>query len=138
MSTLCFFFLMIPRPPRSTQGRTLFPYTTLFRSLDCTGWGSWSQIIAGIDWVTQNRVLPAVANMSLDGIASSSVNQAVQNSINAGVTYAVAAGNDAADACNHSPASAPQALTVGAVSNSDNYQGFSNYGPCVDLFAPGQ
>ena len=108
------------------------------RVLDCTGWGSWSQIIAGIDWVTQNRVLPAVANMSLDGIASSSVNQAVQTSINAGVTYAVAAGNDAADACNHSPASAPQALTVGAVSNSDNYQGFSNYGPCVDLFAPGQ
>jgi subtilisin family serine protease len=108
------------------------------RVLDCTGWGTWSQIIAGIDWVTQNRLLPAVANMSIEGTASSAVNQAVQNSINAGVVYAVAAGNDAGDACNYSPASTPQALTVGAISNSDNYQGFSNYGSCLDLFAPGQ
>ncbi len=108
------------------------------RVLDCTGWGSWSQIIAGIDWVTQNRILPAVANMSLGGTASSAVNQAVQSSIDAGVTYAVAAGNNGADACNYSPSSEPEALTVAAVSNSDNYQSFSNYGPCVDLFAPGQ
>ena len=116
------------------KGVTLFAV----RVLDCSGWGTWSQIIAGIDWVTQNRQLPAVANMSLGGTASSAVNQAVQNSIAAGVVYAVAAGNNGADACNYSPASAPAALTVGAVSNSDNYQSFSNYGPCLDLFAPGQ
>jgi subtilisin family serine protease len=108
------------------------------RVLDCTGYGSWSGIIAGIDWVTQHRVLPAVANMSLGGAKSSTVNSAVQSSIKAGVVYAVAAGNNGADACNYSPASTPEALTAGAISNSDNYQSFSNYGPCVDLFAPGQ
>jgi subtilisin family serine protease len=107
------------------------------RVLDCTGWGTWSEIIAGIDWVTKNRVLPAVANMSLGGAASSAVNDAVQSSINAGVTYAVAAGNQAADACNYSPASAPQALTVGASDQNDARPSFSNFGTCLDLFAPG-
>jgi subtilisin family serine protease len=116
------------------KGATLYSV----RVLDCTGWGTWSQIIAGIDWVTQNRVLPAVANMSLEGTASSSVNQAVQASINAGVIFTVAAGNDAADACSYSPASASQALTAGASGYSDGVQGYSNYGSCVDLFAPGQ
>jgi aqualysin 1 len=115
------------------KGATLYSV----RVLDCTNWGTWSQIIAGIDWVTQNRVLPAVANMSIEGTASSAVNQAVQSSINAGVTYAVAAGNKSSDACTYSPASAPQALTVGATGSTDAMTVFSNFGTCVDLFAPG-
>jgi subtilisin family serine protease len=107
------------------------------RVLDCSGRGSWSRVIAGIDWVTANRVLPAVANMSLGGSASSSVNLAVQNSTNAGVTYAVAAGNDGTDACRYSPASTPEAITVGATQSNDKMPSFSNYGSCVDIFAPG-
>lgn len=107
------------------------------RVLDCTGFGTWSQVIAGVDWVTQNRVLPAVANMSMSGGASSAENLALQNSVAAGVTYAVAAGNDGNDACNHSPASSPEALTAGATGSSDAKPSWSNYGTCVDLFAPG-
>jgi subtilisin family serine protease len=109
------------------------------RVLDCAGTGTVSGLIAGIDWVTQNRRLPAVANVSLTAAKSSTVNAAIQASIDAGVVYAVAAGNNAgADACNYSPASAPAVLTVGASGNTDGVQGFSNVGPCVDLFAPGQ
>jgi len=107
------------------------------RVLDCSGTGSNSGIIAGIDWITTHRVLPAVANMSMSGSKSSSVNTAIQNSIKAGVAYVVAAGNSSADACNYSPASTPEVLTVGATSNSDGMAGFSNFGSCVDLFAPG-
>jgi subtilisin family serine protease len=107
------------------------------RVLDCSGKGSWSQVIAGIDWVTQNRVLPAVANMSLGGSLSGSVNTAIQNSTRAGVSYAVAAGNDNTDACKYSPSSAPEAITVGATTSSDSRANFSNYGSCVDVFAPG-
>jgi subtilisin family serine protease len=107
------------------------------RVLDCMGNGSYSGLIAALDWITQNRVLPAVANMSLGGTASSAVNLAVQNSIAAGVTYVVAAGNSAEDACLSSPASTPAALTAGATSNNDVKASFSNYGTCVDLFAPG-
>jgi subtilisin family serine protease len=107
------------------------------RVLDCGGYGSYSGVIAGVDWITQNRVLPSVANMSLGGGASSALNLAVQNSTAAGVTYVVAAGNNAADACNYSPASVPQALTVGATSSSDAKASFSNFGICLDLFAPG-
>lgn len=108
------------------------------RVLDCSGYGTYSGVIAGVDWVTKNRVLPAVANMSLGGAASSSLNQAVQNSIKAGVTYAVAAGNSSADACNESPASTREAITVGASNRADARAIFSNYGTCLDLFAPGQ
>jgi subtilisin family serine protease len=107
------------------------------RVLDCTGYGSYSGIISGVDWVTQHRILPAVANMSLEGALSSTLNAAVQNSIKAGVVFAVAAGNDASSACSYSPASTPEALTVGASTNSDNMPGYSNFGSCVDLFAPG-
>jgi subtilisin family serine protease len=107
------------------------------RVLDCSGSGSYSGVIAGIDWVAQNRVLPAVANMSLGGSLSSTFNAAVQNSIKAGVTYAVAAGNSSADACSYSPASTPDALTVGASTASDARASYSNTGICVDLFAPG-
>jgi aqualysin 1 len=112
------------------------------RVLDCTAYGSYSGIIAGIDWVTQHRVLPAVANMSLAGSNSSTVNTAVENSIAAGVVYAVAAANYTADACNYSPASAPDALTIAASTRDitkafDIQASYSDYGRCVDLFAPG-
>ena len=112
------------------------------RVLDCTGNGSYSAIIAGIDWVTKNRVLPAVANMSLAGSKSSTLNSAVESSIAAGVVYAVAAANYSADACNYSPASATNAITVAAstrdiTSTYDTQASYSDYGSCVDLFAPG-
>jgi subtilisin family serine protease len=107
------------------------------RVFGCTGVGATSGVIAGVDWVTRNRSLPAVATMSLSGSKSESLNLAVQNSIKAGVVYAVAAGNGAADACGDSPASTPEAITVGASSNSDGISGYSNFGPCVDVFAPG-
>lgn len=107
------------------------------RVLDCSGSGSNSGVIAGVDWVTQNHVKPAVANMSLGGGASSALDTAVNNSISAGVTYAVAAGNSNANACNYSPARAANALTVGSTTSSDARSSFSNYGSCLDLFAPG-
>jgi aqualysin 1 len=107
------------------------------RVIDCAGSGTTSTVIAGVDWVTQNRVLPAVANMSLGSTFSSTMNTAVQNSINAGVVYAVAAGNSSADACNYSPQSLPAAITVGATWNGDGMSSYSNIGKCVDLFAPG-
>jgi subtilisin family serine protease len=107
------------------------------RVLDCNGSGSYSAIIDGIDWVTKNAVKPAVANMSLGGSVSSALNAAVARSIAAGVTYAVAAGNDNTNACNQSPAAVPDALTVAATDKSDRRASFSNYGKCVDIFAPG-
>jgi subtilisin family serine protease len=76
--------------------------------------------------------------MSLGGGKNSTVNSAIQNSIKVGVVYAVAAGNNAADACNYSPSSTPEALTVGSTWGADGVSGFSNFGPCVDLFAPGE
>ena len=84
------------------------------RVLDCAGSGTNSGVISGVDWVTANRVLPAVANMSLGGGASSALDTAVNNSINAGVTYGIAAGNSNANACNSSPARVAAALTVGS------------------------
>src|SRR6185503_8668992 len=108
------------------------------RVLDCSGNGTDSTVIAGVDWVTANRILPAVANMSLGGGASSALDTSVQNSINAGVTYAVAAGNDyGANACNGSPSRVTAALTVGSSTSTDARSDFSNIGTCVDLFAPG-
>ena len=109
------------------------------RVLDCAGSGSTSGVIAGIDWVTANHGAgqPAVANMSLGGGASSALDTAVQNSISDGVSYAVAAGNENADACLSSPARAANALTVASTTSSDARSSFSNWGTCVDLFAPG-
>jgi len=107
------------------------------RVLDCSGAGTYSGIIAGIDWVTAHRLLPAVANMSLHTPASASVNTAVANSIASGVVYVVAAGNQGGDACSYSPASAPAALTVGATTWSDTQSSYSNSGSCLDLYAPG-
>ncbi|HZM49744.1 MAG TPA: S8 family peptidase [Vicinamibacteria bacterium] len=107
------------------------------RVLDCTGSGSTSGVIAGVNWVTQNRVLPAVANMSLGGGVSSALDTAVANSIASGVTYAIAAGNSNANACNSSPARVATALTVGSTTTTDARSSFSNFGTCVDVFAPG-
>ncbi len=107
------------------------------RVLDCNGSGTVSGVVAGIDWVTTNHVTPAVANMSLGGGAATSLDDAVARSAAAGVTYAVAAGNSGDYACNYSPARAPDALTVGATMNTDARASFSNFGTCVDLFAPG-
>jgi len=107
------------------------------RVLNCQGSGTTSGVIAGIDWVTANRVLPAAANMSLGGGFSSALNLAVANSVKAKVTFAVAAGNSTADACNSSPSSEPTAITVGATDNTDTFASFSNFGSCVDINAPG-
>ena len=107
------------------------------RVLDCSGSGTTSGVISGVNWVTANRTLPAVANMSLGGGASSALDTAVTNSINSGITYAIAAGNSNANACTTSPARVASALTVGATSTNDTRASFSNYGTCLDLFAPG-
>lgn len=107
------------------------------RVLNCQGSGTTSGVIAGVNWVAANRVLPAVANMSLGGGASSALDTAVNNAINAGVTFAVAAGNENQNACNVSPARTPAAITVGATTSTDARASYSNFGTCVDIFAPG-
>ena len=109
------------------------------RVLDCNGSGSTSGVIAGIDWVRGNHASgqPAVANMSLGGGASTALDNAVVNCINDGVTFAIAAGNSNANACNSSPARVAAAITVGSTTSSDARSSFSNYGSCLDIFAPG-
>jgi subtilisin family serine protease len=112
------------------------------RVLNCQGSGTTAQVVAGIDWVTANRVLPAVANMSLGGGGDAALDNAVKNSIGAGVTYAIAAGNGflglfALDACTQSPARVPEAVTVSAVDSNDRKPSWANRGTCVDVFAPG-
>jgi subtilisin family serine protease len=99
-------------------------------------------VIAGIEYVTANHTAKSVANMSLGGGASASLDAAVNASIAAGVTYAVAAGNGniagkAQDACRYSPARVAAAITVGATNNTDTKTSWSNYGSCLDIFAPG-
>ena len=118
------------------------------RVLDCDGKGSDATVLAGVDWVTQHHApgTPAVANISIGGVpgqgTSPALDAAVRSSIASGVTYAVAAGNhdpgEDANACDGSPADVPDALTVGASTITDTPASFSNTGPCVDLFAPGQ
>lgn len=107
------------------------------RVLNCQGSGSNSGVIAGVDWVTSNHASPAVANMSLGGGASSALDTAVSNSIASGVTYGVAAGNDNLNACNYSPARVANAITVGSTTSTDARSSFSNFGTCLDIFAPG-
>ncbi|MEU8334054.1 S8 family serine peptidase [Micromonospora tulbaghiae] len=108
------------------------------RVLNCDGEGDSEQVIAGIEWVTTNATGPSVANMSLGvGRVDQAVNDAVARSIASGITYTVAAGNIMANACESSPASVPAAITVGATDRVDMRAWFSNYGRCLDLFAPG-
>lgn len=106
--------------------------------LNCLGSGTTAGVIQGVDWVTENAVKPAVANMSLGGGVSDALDAAIAASIDSGVTYAVAAGNETADACGVSPARTPEAITVAASTETDARADFSNYGECVDLFAPGE
>jgi subtilisin family serine protease len=108
------------------------------RVLNCAGSGTTSQIVAGVDWVTQNSIKPAVANMSLGGGVNTSIDTAVNNSINSGVSYSIAAGNsNGANACNFSPARVGAAITVGSTTQTDARSSFSNIGTCLDIFAPG-
>jgi len=114
------------------------------RVLNCSGSGTWSGVIAGIDWVTAHHAAgtPAVSNMSLGGGANTSVDNAVRNMIADGVSSAIAAGNGnqggrAQDACKYTPARVSQAMTIGATDQSDRKTSWSNYGTCVDWFAPG-
>ena len=107
------------------------------RVLGCNGSGSTSGVIAGINWVAANHSTPAVANMSLGGGASTALDDAVRGAIASGVTFALAAGNSNANACNSSPARVAEALTVGSTTSADARSSFSNFGLCLDLFAPG-
>lgn len=112
------------------------------RVLNCVGkdpsspYASW--VIGGVDWVTANRILPAVANMSLGGRAYDPLDTAVRNSIASGVVYTIAAGNSSNDASNYSPARVAEAITIGATTPTDmRASSYSNYGSVLDLFAPG-
>ncbi len=107
------------------------------RVLDCGGGGSYSEVIAGVNWVAANHISPAVANMSLGGSAYAPLDTAINAMINAGVVLAVSAGNSDADSCGYSPARVPNAITVGATTSTDKRAYFSNWGPCLDIFAPG-
>ncbi|WP_432073240.1 S8 family peptidase [Streptomyces wuyuanensis] len=107
------------------------------RVLNCEGEGAWSRIIAGLDWVAKNAQQPAVLNASLGGSTSPSANAAAKAVFDSGVLPVVAAGNSAEDACGVSPASAPNALTVGATDMEDTETDYSNYGQCLRLYAPG-
>jgi subtilisin family serine protease len=107
------------------------------RVLGCDGSGSNSGVIAGVDWVAANHLKPAVANMSISGGNSTVLDNAVRAAISRGVTFVVAAGNSNANACTGSPNRVAEALTIGSTTNTDARSSFSNFGSCVDLFAPG-
>ncbi len=107
------------------------------RVLSCSGSGSTSGVIAGVDWVAANASGPSVANMSLGGGQSVALDSAVQSAVQSGVSFMLAAGNSNADACNYSPARVSSGVTVGSTTSSDARSSFSNWGSCVDVFAPG-
>jgi subtilisin family serine protease len=123
----------------STYGVAKGATLVAVRVLNCSGSGTTSGVIAGINWVTGNHAAgqPAVANMSLGGGASSALDTAVRNSIVDGVSYAVAAGNSNYYASAYSPARVAEAMTIGATDSSDRRASFSNFGNAVDWFAPG-
>ncbi len=121
----------------STYGVAKGALLRAVRVLDCEGSGSNSGVIAGINWVAQNHVAPAVANLSLGGGASRAVDDAVNNLAARGVFVAVAAGNENQDACATSPARATEVASVAASTRADAKASFSNWGTCVDLYAPG-
>ncbi|MEV4312551.1 S8 family serine peptidase [Actinocrispum sp. NPDC049592] len=106
--------------------------------LDCNGSGSFAGVADGINWVAQNAIKPAVANMSLGAQGSDAATEnAVRGAISAGVTFAIASGNSNANACNFTPARVAEAITVNASDINDARASFSNFGTCTDIFAPG-
>ncbi len=107
------------------------------RVVNCQGSASFAQVIAGVDWVTANAVKPAVAVMVVGASLDATINNAVRNSILSGVTYTVIAGSSSSNACNFSPASVTEAITVAGTTNLDARHTASNFGTCLDLFAPG-
>ena len=112
------------------------------RVLDCSGSGTLSGVIAGMDWVAANASGPSVANLSLGASANASVDEATRRMIAAGVATAIAAGNGnrggrQQDACGYSPARVAEGMTIGSTTSTDAKSSWSNYGPCVDFFAPG-
>jgi subtilisin family serine protease len=136
-----------------TVGGTLYgvaKQSTLIavKVLNCAGSGSWEAVIGGVNYVAaqhkSNGTRPSVANMSLGGGFTAALNQAVAAAVTAGVTFVVAGGNENTDACTRSPASEPLAITVGSTAMdqfglepTDERSSFSNYGTCVDVWAPG-
>ncbi|GIF70416.1 hypothetical protein Ais01nite_84510 [Asanoa ishikariensis] len=126
----------------STYGVAKSVQLVAVRVLNCEGNGTDAEVIRGIEWVAENAVKPAVANMSLGGEASAGLDAAVNGAINSGITFAVAAGNGdlfgrRQNACNYSPARTPNAITVGATQINDGAASFSNFGNCVDILGPG-
>lgn len=107
------------------------------RILGCDGSGASSNVIAGLDWILKNGKKPAVVNISLGGEANASLDSAVENLFNNGYVMVVAAGNSNTDACSSSPARVSKAITVAATDSTDTRASYSNYGSCVDIFAPG-
>ncbi len=109
------------------------------RVLGCTGAGTSTTVVAGMDWIVATHVSgePAVANLSIGGGFSAAINAAVENAVADGITVVAAAGNGSTDACTTSPSSEPLAITVGATTSTDARSSYSNYGPCLDIFAPG-
>lgn len=121
----------------TTYGVAKRVYLRGVRVIGCTGSGTWSDVIAGMDWVARNHTKPAVANLSLAGVRSLIVNTAVENLVKSGVYVTVAAGNFGGNSCNYSPASAPLAYAVAASTRADAHASLSNHGTCVDGYAPG-
>jgi subtilisin family serine protease len=121
----------------STYGMAKNVSLVPIRILGCDGSGASSNVIAGLDWILKNGKKPAVVNMSLGGDASTSLDSAVENLFNNGYVMVVAAGNSNTDACSSSPARVSKAITVAATDNTDTRASYSNYGSCVDIFAPG-
>lgn len=110
--------------------------------LDCNGSGTTTSVIKGVDWVAANAIFPAVANMSLGGGASQLLDDAVRAAAGRGIVFAIAAGNSSANACTASPAriggmGTPGVLVTAATDVNDLEASFSNYGSCVDIWAPG-
>ena len=126
----------------STYGVAKSATIVAVKVLSDSGSGSYAGVLGGMEWVLAQKVAdtsatPMVASMSLGGGFSQAINDAVMAMKNGGVAVAVAAGNDNADACGYSPARAPDAITVGSTTSSDARSSFSNFGSCVDIFAPG-
>ena len=111
------------------------------RVLRCDTTAPWSIVLDGLDYIAEiipKRGQNAVVVLALSGSNLNSMNEAINNLNGLGVLVVAAAGNDGTDACQTSPASSPNVITVGSTDRQDNIASFSNYGPCVDLFAPGE